>query len=155
MIEEDMPMNQEEINKLHSKMALEIMEQMIKGKDLSYRENIISLIDKIKQDESKYYLCHIDLKKGNETAIENFTNQETIVYEKIKKEIKEKCDFDVIFYKIGEKCNGWKKRFAKVEIGRLFSSTKPLKYFEKEKAKDKTKYLNKSIVTLEEKREKI
>ena len=72
--------------------------------------------DIIKQDESKYYLCHIDLKKGNETAIENFTNQETIVYEKIKKEIKEKCDFDVIFYKIGEKCNGWKKRFAKVMV---------------------------------------
>ena len=121
MIEEDKPMTQEEINELHSKMALEIMEQMIKGKDLSYRENIISLIDKIKQDESKYYLCHIDLKKGNEMVIANITNQEKIVYEKIKKELKEKCDFDVIFYKIGEKCNGWKKRFAKVEIGRLFS----------------------------------
>ena len=106
MIEEDKPMTQEEINELHPKMALEIMEQMKKGKDLSSlinRDNIISLIDKIQKDESKYYLCHIDLKKGNETAIENFTKQETIVYEKIKKEIKEKCDFDVIFYKIGEK----------------------------------------------------
>ena len=146
------PMTQEEINELHSKMALEIMEQMKKGKDLSSlinRDNIISLIDKIKQDESKYYLCHIDLKKGNEMVLANITNQEKIVYEKIKKEIKEKCDFDVIFYKIGEKCNGWKKRFAIVVRGGLYSSTKPLKQFEKEKAKDKTKYLDKSIVTLE------
>ena len=71
-----------------------------------------------------------------------------------QKELKEKCDFDVIFYKIGEKCNGWKKRFAIVVRGGLYSSTKPLKQFEKEKAKDKTKYLDKSIVTLEEKREK-
>ncbi len=146
------PMNQEEINQLYSKMALEIMEQMKKGKDLSSlinRDNIKSLIDKIKQDESNYYLCHIDLKKGNEMVIANFTNQEKIVYEKIKKEIIEKCDFDVIFYKIGEKCNGWKKRFAIIVKGGFFSSTKPLKYFEKEKSKDKTKYLYNSVMSLE------
>ena len=96
------------------------------------------------------------LKNGNELGLVNFTKHEKIIYQAIKKQIKDKCNFDVIFYKIGEKCNGWKKRFAIIVRGGLFSSTKPLKFYSTYKgnlrdvAKEKTKYLHKSIVSLEQ-----
>ena len=71
---------------------------------------------------------------------------------KIKKEI---IEYDVEFYKIGQSCNGLKKRHAIIKPGRLFSSTIPvseyLKLEDKNKAKlkEKTKYLDKSEVYLE------
>ena len=146
-------MTESEINELYSKIAIEIMEQMKKGKDIISmvnRDNIIELIAKIKEDESNYYYCHTDLKKGNESGIINFTKHNKIVYEAIKKEVKESCNFDIIFYKIGEKCNGWKKRYAIIVKRGLFSSKRPLKGFQKEKAKDKTKYLKDCKIALEE-----
>ena len=71
---------------------------------------------------------------------------------KIKKEI---IDYDVEFYKIGQSCNGLKKRHAIIKPARLFSSTIPvseyLKLEDKNKAKlkEKTKYLDKSEIYLE------
>ena len=71
---------------------------------------------------------------------------------KNKKEI---IDYDVEFYKIGQSCNGLKKRHAIIKPGQLFSSTIPvsdyLKMKDKKKAKlkEKTKYLDKSEVFLE------
>ena len=156
---EDNPMREEETNEIYSKMAIEIMEQMKKGKDttsLVNKDNILSLLEKIKENDSNYYYCHTDLKKGNDIGIANFTKHEKIIYEAIKKKIEEKCNFDVIFYKIGEKCNGWKKRFAIIVRGGLYSSTKPLKFYVnfkgnlKDVAKEKTRYLDKSIISLEQ-----
>ncbi len=152
-------MTENEINEIYSKMAIEIMEQMKKGKDVTSlvnRENILTILEKVKEKNENYYYCHTDLKNGNELGLINFTKHEKIVYEAIKKEIKDKCNFDVIFYKIGEKCNGWKKRFAIIVKGGLFSSTKPLKFYSTYKgklqdvAKEKTKYLHKSLITLEQ-----
>ena len=152
-------LKEKEKNEIYSKMAIEIMEQMKKGKDITSlvnRENILSILEKIKEKDENYYYCHTDLKNGNELGLVNFTKHEKIIYQAIKKQIKDKCNFDVIFYKIGEKCNGWKKRFAIIVRGGLFSSTKPLKFYSTYKgnlrdvAKEKTKYLNKSIITLEE-----
>ena len=71
---------------------------------------------------------------------------------KIKKEI---IDYDVEFYKIGQSCNGLKKRHAIIKPARLFSSTIPvseylkLKDKNKAKLKEKTKYLDNSEVYLE------
>ena len=71
---------------------------------------------------------------------------------KIKKEI---IEYDVEFYKIGQSCNGLKKRHAIIKPSRLFSSTIPvseylkLKDKNKAKLKEKTKYLDNSEVFLE------
>ena len=121
----DSVLNDNEINEIYSKMAIEIIEQMKKGKDITSlvnRENILSILEKIKEKDENYYYCHTDLKNGNELGLVNFTIHEKINYQAIKKQRKDKCNFDVIFYKIGEKCNGWRKRFAIIERGRLFSS---------------------------------
>ena len=141
-----------ERKEISSKIAIEILEEMKKihgTSSIVNMDNITSTIEKIKEDPSNYYYCYNDFKNENEFDIKQFNKIEKIKYEKIKKEIKEKCDFDVIFYKIGEKCNGWKKRFAIIERKKFYSSTKPLKEFKKNKIKDKTKYLSRSIITLE------
>ena len=136
-----------------SKMAIEILEEMKRTHGTSSSninlETLTSTIEKIKEDPLNYYYCLNDFKNDNEFDIAKFNQIEKIKYEKIKKEIKDKCDFDVIFYKIGEKCNGWKKRYAIIERKKFYSSKKPLKEFKKNKAKDKTKYLSRSIITLE------
>ena len=93
---EDNPMREEETNEIYSKMAIEIMEQMKKGKDttsLVNKDNILSLLEKIKENDSNYYYCHTDLKKGNDIGIANFTKHEKIIYEAIKKKNRRKMQF--------------------------------------------------------------
>ena len=75
-------MREEETNEIYSKMAIEIMEQMKKGKDITSlvnKDNILSLLEKIKENDSNYYYCYTDLKKGNDIGIANFTKHEKII----------------------------------------------------------------------------
>ena len=81
-----------------SKMAIEILEEMKRVHGTSSNinvETITSSIEKIKEDPSNYYYCLNDFKNDNEFDIAKFNQIEKIKYEKIKKEIKDKCDFDV------------------------------------------------------------
>ena len=110
--EDDNLISENERKEISSKMAIEILEEMKRVHGTSSNINIdtiTSSIEKIKEDPSNYYYCLNDFKNENEFDIEKFTKIEKIKYEKIKKETKEKCDFDVIFYKIGENVMDGKK----------------------------------------------
>ena len=84
-------LTQEEINKIHQAMAIEIMEEMTKGEMMSAsinQENILNLIEKIKQKEKNYLYCHSSLQDANEEAIEKFTEQQKIIYKPILNTVK-------------------------------------------------------------------
>ena len=125
-------------------MALEIMEEMEKGKDISSilnRDKILELINKVKEKDADYYLCHLDLQGTNEEKVKHFDTKQNMIYKSLIKELKDKIDFDVEFYKIGQSCNGLRKRNAAVFKGAFFSTKLPTSQFNKEKAKDKTAFL--------------
>lgn len=141
-----------EMADIHKAIAIEIMEEMQRGKDVSTvmnRENILNLINKIKEQDSAYYLCHLDLNGTNQDKVNHFTENQEMLFKVLVKELKDKINFDVEFYKIGQSCNGLRKRFAIVMRGGFFSSKEPIARFNREKAKDKTRYLIGSIVYLE------
>ena len=109
----------------------------------------MNLINKIKEQDSTYYLCHLDLNGTNQDKVNHFTENQEMLFKVLVKELKDKINFDVEFYKIGQSCNGLRKRFAIVMRGGFFSSKEPIARFNREKAKDKTRYLIGSIVYLE------
>ena len=147
-------LTQDEINQIHQAMALEIMEEMTKGEMMSAsinHENILNLIEKIKQKEKNYLYCHSSLKDANEEAIANLTEQQKMIYEPILNKVKESCEFDIPLFKIGQCCGSWIDRNGIIGKRALFSTKSSFKDFRKDKAKDKTKYLPDSIITFEKK----
>ena len=154
---EDIDRQREQI---HQAMAIEMMEQLSNGQNNSSsinRMDILNIIEKIKEKQENYILCHKNLKDANEEIISNFTEQQRIKYEPIFQTVKKNCDFDIPLFKIGECCGAWRERKGIVAKGSLFSSKTPLsniKEFDINKVKDKTKYLDSAIVNLESKENK-
>ena len=147
-------LTQDEINQIHQAMAIEIMEEISKGNKMSAsvnHDNILDLIEKIKEKEQNYLYCHSNLKNENEEKIANFSEQQKIIYEPIFNTVKQSCEFDIPLFKIGQCCGSWRQRNGIIGKRALFSTKNGYKDFRKDKAKDKTKYLPGSIITLEKK----
>ena len=141
-----------EIADIHKAIAIEIMEEMQRGKDVSTilnKDNIVNLINKIKAQDSQYYLCHLDLKGTNTDKVNHFNENQGMLFKALVKDLKERINFDVEFYKIGQTCNGLRKRYAIVLRGGFYSSKEPIARFNREKAKDKTPFLYGSTVYLD------
>ena len=93
-----------EIADIHKAIAIEIMEEMQRGKDVSTilnKDNIVNLINKIKAQDSAYYLCHLDLKGTNTDKVNHFNENQGMLFKALVKDLKERINFDVEFYKIG------------------------------------------------------
>ena len=146
--------NETKINRsfIQKAIALEIMTQIQNGKDIKsiyYKDNILSILNRLKSPDSQYYLCHLNIPNLDENVIHNFSQNEKYLYECIEKTLKDKIDYDVEFYKLGQKCNGLRKRYAIIMTKTLFSSKEPYLKFNKSKAKNKSHYLENSKVYLE------
>ena len=135
---------EKEAKDIHKAIALEIMEEMQKGKDVSTlinKDHILDLINKVKDKDADYYLCHLDLKGTNQEKVKHFDENQNLIYKALVKQLKNQIDFDVELYKIGQSCNGLRKRNAAVFRNAFFSTKNTISEFNKEKAKDKTPYL--------------
>lgn len=85
---EDIDRQREQI---HQAMAIEMMEQLSNGQNNSSsinRMDILNIIEKIKEKQENYILCHKNLKDANEEIISNFTEQQRIKYEPIFQTVK-------------------------------------------------------------------
>ena len=149
---------QDEINKIHQAMAIEMMEEIMREMEKGERvyasinqDIILNLIEKIKEREQNYLYCHSGLKDASAEAIIKFTEQQKIIYKPIINSVNESCEFDTPLYKIGQCCGSWKARNGIIGKKSLFSSKNNFKDFKIDKGKDKSKYLYGSNVTLEEK----
>lgn len=86
--------NETKINRsfIQKAIALEIMTQIQNGKDIKsiyYKDNILSILNRLKSPDSQYYLCHLNIPNLDENVIHNFSQNEKYLYECIEKTLKD------------------------------------------------------------------
>ena len=139
-----------EIKDIKKQISIELLKEILNNPNNSKedKEYIQELIDNI--EHKKYYYCYGDLNREDAGIIRLFEESEKKIEKPILMNLPETLDYDVELYKIGKTCSGLKKRSAIIKRGGFFSSKKPLKEVNNpNEFKDKTMYLQGSIITIE------
>jgi len=140
------------IQDTHKLIAIELMEEILKGKDVSTlltRDRILELLSKIKEKGEGYYLIHQEINDPNSATVKKFEENKNVIFKSLVREIADRVQFDIEFYKHGKATNNLRKRFAIIIKNEGFWSSKSNQ--RQSNNKDKTLYVLKSTMTCERK----
>ena len=130
-------------------LSLSLLAILLRSKNISNSDKVKykNLIQKIQN--SDYYYIQADLLNQNNNQYLNQIYGNNLLESPVTYDIHDSLNYDFEFYKTGRKCGGLKKRYGIITNNGFYSSKVPLEKFNIDKAKEKTTYLNDSIINIE------
>ena len=143
--------NENDSSKIKRYFAIEILQQIISDNytSMEEKEKLSKLIQQIK--DKGYTSCFSEINAVDQNPFISMDEK----IEKIDPKsmiLPNTLNYDIEFYKIGQRCHGLKKRSAIVKNGKFYSSDKPLNKLEEKdftKLKEKTSLLQGAEVICE------